>query len=334
MLFSSEEKIVTCLDLALRCSATIIVRYISIHYPQVIGLPMDVATMSLPLHRAKSADIATILYDAYPAGVAKQNKLGNLPLHEVITNHHCPSHVQVLIEKGWEYHASTERRMGCEAAGLLVRNQKGHTPFSLLKNLICYGVDISYLSRPLYQIDQGLWNSLDLMIRTLALSSVHAWPVFGSSVGMDSNPIILHQIIARGCPPQAIQMSRIMIPGEISMVDQNGMYPLSLAAAQSSTCPIRVVRDLLRDYPPALRLPDRFGRYPLHWCAYGGRAFSKGTALIYSKDPSIAAIPDKDGFFPFMLAAASPSNGHLKLNLIYMLLRDCPFVLNLRYRYT
>ena len=305
-LFSDVTKIKAGLDIALYCSATEVVKFIATHYQHVISETIDDDSGDFPLHRARKAEIASILLEAYPAGVARQNNEFDLPLHVAIQHYQHPDDIRLLVEQGMIRKVGGQEGRG----GVLVKNRLGETPFSLLNKQFSTGIDIACLSHPVYETDRRLWENLRTMVY-----AIH-------DVDKDNaqNFNILHALITLDCPPEAIQLAQLMVPGQVRIADEKGRYPLSLAAAHTN-CSRRVLDNLLGAFPRALHRFDKKGRYPLHWGAAGGRSFPEGTESIFSAD--IASIPDREGMFPFMLAASSKDG---TVDTIYRLLRYSPDV--------
>lgn len=306
ILFGNPKKARACLSIGLNYSATEVVKFIATHHKYLICVPLNDDSLDFPIHRARKLEIATILVRAYPDGIAKKNDKGNLPLHEAILHHLDPNHIKLLIHEAIAMNVGIDTNH-CDG-GILIRNKSGRSPLSLLKHQFATGVDIASLIHPISTLDGRMWNKLTLMLRVLSR--------FGESMRL------LHELIDLEFPPEAIYMGRLMMPEELRFRDQEGKSLLSLACMHPKTCSKRLLDSFLRAFPQALYLHDQQGRYPLHWCAVGAREYCEGTDLIYSNGAAIASIPDKKGFFPFMLAASSP--GTCSLELIYWLLRVCP----------
>jgi hypothetical protein len=273
------------------------------------------ASMDIPLHRAGSTEIVTVLLRVFPEGVGVRNNDGNIPLHDAIMHYRSSEHVELLIEEG--------KRQNISHGGILVKNNRGQSPFSILSSQVASGIDIAYISFPLFKTDLRLWDNLNILLQAYS-EEVEDEESQGRHHAHRSHGHfrILHSLISKSCPPQAICLAQIMKPDQIKEADEKGRYPLSLAASQRTTCRKSILLKLLKAFPQAIHRSDyAFGRYPLHWACASGRPFSEGTKEIYDAEPAINSIRDNGGMVPFMLAASAQEPS---VDTIYSLLRQCP----------
>ena len=77
---------------------------------------------------------------------------GETPLHYAVKNpgKQCLDVVKILIKNG---------------ARPDIKDNKGQTPFSILCYQIATGIDIAYLTFPLFQSDMRLWESLNILLQ-------------------------------------------------------------------------------------------------------------------------------------------------------------------------
>mmetsp|Transcript_16277 Transcript_16277/g.19878 ORF Transcript_16277/g.19878 Transcript_16277/m.19878 type:complete len:408 (-) Transcript_16277:23-1246(-) len=313
-LSSNEDSFKKCLVAALNHSSTEAIRFLAFQKNQEMAEPLD-DSLNIPLHRAGTTEIAHILLQAYPAGVTVQNRDGNLPLHIAIMHYKTPDHIKLLFEEGKKRHLGG---LNNGHGGILIRNKNGQTPFSTLCRQVATGIDIAYLTFPLFRSDLRLWENLNTLLQAYATRD-------DEDIGdhkMYGHFKILHSIISSRCPFQAVYMAQIIEPGQIREADETGRYPLSLAASQDS-CRREILLKLLEASPQAIYMVDSHGRYPLHWAASSGRKFCEGTQELYDAEPTVAQIADGDGMVPFMLAASSQHKDS-SVDSIYRLLRQCP----------
>lgn len=277
----------------------------------VFGQTLDEVSQDVPLHRARHIQIASILLQCCPQAVSIQNIEGNLPIHTAIMHFKSPQHIKLLIERG--------KQQNMLHGGILVPNKNGQTPLSILSHQTATGIDIAYLTFPLFKGDLRLWENLNLLLQE-AYSTDHE----GTFVHGRHHFRILHSIISTSCPKQAVYLGQLLAPDQIKEADENGRYPLSLAASQKTSCRKEILKTLLNAYPQAiLTLDSTKRRLPLHWAVASGRDLEEGTQELLNANPSALEICDRDGFYPCMLAADTCS-----LNTMYVLLRDCPDVLS------
>jgi len=302
-LFSDKTSCNQCLQSALSYSSVDTISFIAFREPQILGQTLNDSTGDIPLHRAGNTEIASILVRAYPDGVGIKNNDGNLPIHLAIIHYKSPDQIRLLIEEG------KRQKIGSGDGGIHVKNKKGETPFSILCKQVATGIDMAYITFPLFRSDLRLWENLNTLL--IAYSTNHNGPPTHRKFR------ILHSLISANCPQQAILMAQIIDPNQVKEIDETGRYPLSLAAGQQS-CRRTIVQKLLNGFPQAIHEVDKRGRLPLHWAALSG---SEGIEDLLSVYPSALHFADNDGMFPFMLAASNAENA---LNVTYTLLRQCP----------
>jgi len=304
-LFSNDEEIKIIVNVALLGSIPKVLQFIASHYSYIMGQSLGFSG-DLPLHRAQKVETASIILQACPASIGAQNTALELPLHIALQHQQHPDHIRLLVEQGLTMNVGGKE--GC--GGVLVKNRRGKTPFDLLTHQFATGIDLAILKNPFYEIDRRMFQNLVTMV--LAIRDVA--PNHASDVN------ILTEIIRLDCPPQAVRMAQMMAPEQVSKPDKLGRYPLHLASANKFCCR-RVLGSLIWGFPRALQLCDQTGKYPLHWCALGGRTFFVGGMdIIYLTEPSVSSISDSTGFYPFMYAASVDC----ALDTIYHLIRECP----------
>jgi ankyrin repeat protein len=303
-LCSDEDVTRECLKSALAHSNEEIIRFIAVHKKFLLSQVLD-NSLDIPLHRAGTTEIASIISNAYPKGIGIQNKDGNLPIHEAILHFKSPDQIKFLIDEGKKQHIGTH-------GGILAKNNRDQTPFSILCYQVATGIDTAYITFPLFRSDLRLWENLNTLLQ--------AYSTNDNGVALHGNFRILHSLISLSCPHQAVYMALVLAPDQIKEADETGRYPISLAASQKS-CQRAILTKLLNAYPQAIHAVDRKGRLPLHWATVSGRNLNEGTQELIDADPTVLRLADNDGMFPFMLAA---TNMETSLDTIYQLLRECP----------
>lgn len=303
-LLSDVNKCKECLITALHYSNVEMIGFLSYYQgTSLLSQPLDDSTLDLPLHQTGNVEVASILIKSFPEAVKVANNQGNLPIHLAIMHFKSPEHIKLLIQEG-------KRNCIIDGhGGVLMKNRAEQTPLSILCHQVETGVDLAYLKFPLYKPDMRLWQNLNTLLE--------AYYTDDNGVGYFR---ILHALISLNCPYQAIYMGIMLAPQQIKEADENGRYPLSLAASQKS-CRKEILTELLHAYPYAIHTSDNMGRHPLHWAAVSGRGLDEGIKELIDADPAVLRLPDKDGMFPYLLAA---SNCESSLSTIYYLLRECP----------
>jgi len=298
---SNESITKECLVAGIEYDNVDVITFIAYHKgKQIFSQPVD-KSLDLPLHRARSIDTASILIKTFPDAVRIRNRNGELPLHSAIKHFRSLNHIKLLIREGKRQHIDSGH------GGILAKNIRGETPFSILCHQLATGIDLP-LTFPLFHSDLRLWEVLTTLLQ--------AYSTDDNGVIPHRHFRVLHSVISSHCPFQAVYLGQMLAPGQITEADENGRYPLSLAASHNS-CPKQVLISLLGAYPNAINSVDRRGRLPLHWAAASGRNLEEGTKELFDANPSAISLSDNDGMWPFMLAASSYRSS---LNTIYHLL--------------
>lgn len=305
-LFANDQTCSELLVAALSYSCAEIIRFVAHKDKKLLGIVLG-NSLDIPLHRAGTDEIASLLLQAYPEGVGVQNKRGNLPLHLAIMHYKSPNHVKLLISEGMKQQVGEGH-----SGGILVKNNSDETPFSILCKQAATGIDIASIRFPLYRSDLRLWENFNTLVKVYC--SIE-------NAGQSDGPFrIMHSLISSGCPQQAVFMAYTIVSEQIKEADEEGRYPLSLAAGQKS-CQKLILSNLFNAYPQAILMVDKEGRLPLHWAAFGGRNLEEGAKELIIANPAALRLADNLGMVPFMLAA---SNSETSLNTIYHLLRESP----------
>jgi len=145
------------------------------------------------------------------------------------------------------------------------------------------------------------WNKIELLLK----ANYH---------GTINDPLpdgkkwrVLHAAAAYGVPFKLLKLVISMYPEQVNRTDENGCYPLHLAAASPLTFNKEDGRRmdlLLSVYPEAARCSDKNSRLPLHYALENGRTWYKGIEKMLESYPDAIGITDpKTSFYPFMISA-------------------------------
>ncbi len=87
-----------------------------------------------------------------------------------------------------------------------------------------------------------------------------------------------------------------------------------------------LLKQLLGTYQKAASIPDQSyeNELPLHTLLKRGKNITEGVKELVYAYPDALIISDKDGLFPFMIAAVNKKASIIDLNTIYFLLRENP----------
>jgi hypothetical protein len=285
----------------------------------ILQLEIDL-TGDLPLHRAKSLEAAIILVQAYPQGVGRKNREGNLPLHVAIIEHRHEDLIMMLVKKGLEQCIGGV--LGC--GGILVQNKDGETPLSLLYSQCRMGP----ITVPLYGVDVRLWETLKYFMKVYDLQrhnivdSCQLDKDYMDDESRLKTPLI-HHLLSLDAPENVIELCLTAGSTSLDDIDDLGRVAFSRIAGNKGYSE-EFILSCLQTYPHAASREDRRRRLPLHWAAESGRQAKDGLMDIINAFPNALSMSDADGMYPCMLAALSSD---CTLDLIYTLLREVPDVL-------
>lgn len=307
----------------------------------------------LPLHEAKTKEIAQMLLNAYPGGVTIRAVNQHLPLHNIAFEDSVPHDVvDLLVTEGQKWDVGGKSGGG----GVFTSNLYGLSPLSEVCSAFRTAAnrpnDKHEPPRPLSGRLLGLWEKMTVILR----AAYHASMPGGGGGGItikekdsiqargtwsrkemanDNNRSIkssfpfLHATIALKCPSIVLRYALHMYPKQIMEVDEEGRVPLAVAAMTNAS--LETIRFLLyskqHGCARAAQIFDHEKRLPLHHGIVNGMTFSEGLEMIFLAWPIALQIPDgKTGLYPFMVAAVDDMN---HIDVVYRLLRECPSLVNL-----
>jgi hypothetical protein len=292
-----------------------VIELIAKEVPQILELEIDLSG-DIPLHRARSLETASILLHAYPQGIGRINRKGDLPLHTAVIEHRNVDLVRSLLQEG----VSQLGESNC--GGIFVRNRDGKTPLSLLYAHFRNGP----VTTPLYGIDVRLWETLKSFIM------VYDWQQRTVNVFRDEmmfheeamTTSFLHHLLTLQGPENVVELCIAADSATLGQIDVNGRVAISRIAGDRQYSK-EILRLLLKYCPHMASVEDRSRRLPLHWAVACGRDLDDGLIDILNAYPSAVSLPDNDGLYPFTIAAL---NLDCSIDITYLLLREAPEVIS------
>jgi len=296
-----------------------VVELIAKNAPYILQLEIDLSG-DIPLHRAKSFDVAIILLHAYPQGVGRGNRGGNLPLHTAVIEHRRTDIITMLVKEGLDQCIGGVSGYG----GILIQNNYGEAPISLLYSQCRIGP----IENPLYGIDVRLWGTLTFFLAIydsqqhgIVTSTQFEISPMDDEYKFKTPPI--HHLLSLNAPENVIELYLATESTHLDEVDDLGQLAFS-RIIESQRYSDQFIYSCLQTYPKVASVKDRRGRLPLHWAVVTGRLIDSGLQDMIQCFPDALSVTDADGMYPCMLAALNSSG---TLELIYTLLREAPEVL-------
>mmetsp|Transcript_42459 Transcript_42459/g.128850 ORF Transcript_42459/g.128850 Transcript_42459/m.128850 type:complete len:427 (-) Transcript_42459:233-1513(-) len=287
---------------------------------------------TIPLHGAKDKNTALMLIQAFPRGVCIRGHNRNLPLHAAAYSATAsPEVVKLLIGAGKRYRLGGKNGHG----GILVKNEEGDTPLSL----VCKSIESRCGWYPLDSTGFRQWGKLMLIARAAyrSRSADGSFSVRHSQQQGDQNRKrdfrLLHSVIGLRCPAVIIWHALNLYPHQIQEHDQHGRYPLAIASMNAGT-ESRVIKMLLLPqkgfvYAAAIPLREN-GRLPLTLSIVVGRNYDDGMRELLRAAPNAIEARDQEtGLYPFMLAAVGE---RCNIYTVYLLLLEAPRLVHTTYR--
>ena len=193
---------------------------------------------NLPLHSAceqsaPSAQVISLLVDAFPAGLKVKDKQGNLPLHSA-------------IERGDIVPISVLQTMvSLHPGATKLKDKEGNT--ALHSACETRTLNLSAIVKMLLDADEEL--------------------VAPKTPDRDGN-LPLHSACEKRDPlMEVITMLVDAFPGALEKKDKQGNLPLHSALERGDIMSTAVIEKMLSAYPEATKVKDRDGNLPLH-CAF------------------------------------------------------------------
>jgi len=295
----------------------------------------------VPLHRAKTYEIARMLIGIHPDGLSVRSKNHYLPLHDACSNNSVPADVvQFLMEEGRKRQVGIEYCQNKFCGGVLVKDLHGDIPLKILFRRIMFGNGKS-LTTDQTQVggeddddddDDPQWTKLCIVVKGTYL----AFQSFPESCKTDSKSVsqsettvpLVHAIIACGGHPQIVKHALKLKPEEALLRDDRGRTALAVAASKVDT-PRETIQILVDHNQCAAKMSDEGGRLPLHLAIESGRALNNGVDLIAHAAPLALQTRDMETrFYPFQIAAVPNYRwDNTSIDGIFQLLRSSPNVM-------
>ena len=295
----------TPLHLAVNISDIKLTEFILIQYPNAASLQSTAGLA--PLHLAKSAAIARLLLEKYPAGVGIKDQYGNLPLHLAICHiTYTPEVVDILLEMGAQCGIDGSNGAG----GALTSNILSYYPLKVAIDNV--RLDLKRGNSIELEVS---WGKLKCCLFSVSKSrSYHSGSLLHICMGSLSDECLLKFAIEQ-------------CEGDVYLTDICGRYPLHIAASNPNI-PGSIIRFLLKKYPAAASSFDLDSKLPVHYAASSGRKFDDGLKeLVSSNSLALTVQGRQSNLFPFMMAAEGETSS---IDSIYGLLRAEPnFLLTL-----
>jgi ankyrin repeat protein len=282
----------------------------------------------LPIHFAKSEQVARLLIDQNPTGLGHISKSGHLPLFSACLNDHVPPEViEIIIKEGSKFRIGQQysNEASCRSCGgVLVKDLYGDTPIKIIFRRILF-VNTSIQD----DMDNRLWGKLCIVLKYTYLA-LHGYPFCDESITIPK----IHALIECGANPKIVQYVIKRYPNEVIKRDEFGKTPLSIAASKVDTMP-EIIEILLKaeknnkyGIVSSARMTDNEKRLPLHLAVESGRTWVNGVENIVVAEPLALETRDiKTKMYPFMLAAVpSYKWDNTCYDTIYTLLRAAPHV--------
>lgn len=282
----------------------------------------------LPIHFAKSEQVARMLIEQHPKGLGYISNSGHLPLFSACLNDQVPSQViEVLIQEGAKFRIGQQypNNLSCHSCGgVLVKDLYGDTPLKIMFRRILFGRNSLQ-----DDIDDRLWEKLCILLKYTYLA-LHGQPVCEESIPIP----MVHALIECGANPKIVQYVIKRYPDEVVKRDKYGKTPLSIAASKVDVMPemidilLKAEKSNKNGIIRSARMVDNEKRLPLHLAIESGRTWANGVEKIAIAEPLALETRDiKTRMYPFMLAAVpSYKWDNTCYDTIYTLLRAAPHV--------
>lgn len=234
--------------------------------------PPDAASLAtremqtLPLHCVpRNPQVAQILVEAYPVAAIAKDRGGRLPLH-----HACCCQTLPIVDGNADQNDNenitrlplqspvhpgvvkllirTAEKQGLAHGGVLVKDTKGFTPWSLLcADLSCMLEDETRLDEEARKKNTSdLWESLTFLAQTATACE-----------GEEPDFRIVHSLISLDCSVSIVKHALYRYPNQFYLRDRYGRTPLMAAAVSLPKTRPSVLVFLLQSYPAAARMTGK-----------------------------------------------------------------------------
>lgn len=264
----------------------------------------------LPIHLAKSEQIANVLVESFPLSVFTRDQFGNLPLH-IASHHESYSHkvVKLLLDKAIDLDNDAFQRVG----GALTKNNLLYFPLQITMENTAKAVTTTSPKKTSQSEILNCWEKLKACLWSVAICR-----------GYHSGSI-LHMCMASITDERLLNFAIDMCSCDVSTKDSCGRYPLHIAA-MNRLVPGTTMERLLLENPSATLSMDIDCKLPIHYACSSRRYFHDGLKQLVSASRfSLTVQNHKTQFlYPFMIAAVSEEGS---VDAIFGLLRAEPNVM-------
>lgn len=320
-------------------------RLVLSHYPEVVSKRNSngKTPLFLAVERGVPTKWCEILLDTAPEVSSYADNMGVFPLHHAAKNYDEPSFLKNLIAA----HPAAVKKLDRQGAAPIHYALRSDCSYDVISLLLTFSPAMAkvkfsganciklvwtlYESYPIAEGEATLtntnsdpnttntqiqhqqqqlvlptqknecWNKIELLLK----ASYHG--TIADPLPDNKQWRVVHAAAAYGVPFKLLKLVISMYPEQAHRTDENGCYPLHLAAASHLTFNKedgRRIELLLSVYPEAARCSDRNSKLPLHHALENGRTWSKGIEKMLEAYPTAIGIPDPiTSFYPFMITA-------------------------------